>query len=68
MYTTAQVAAGFGVTTGAVRQWVMAGRIVPTEKANLRGDHRFSREVVQEFAQRNGLVFKEPTQTSTASN
>jgi DNA-binding transcriptional MerR regulator len=60
LYTTAEVAAGFQVTTDGVRQWIKRGQIIPTEKANLRGDHRFSREEIERFALINGLVFRDP--------
>ena len=58
--TTAQVAVGFGVSESTVRNWVMTGKITPAQKANLRGDHRFSSEEVARFARVNGLVFAQP--------
>lgn len=62
MLTTAQVAAGFGVTVATVSNWVTSGKITPTQKANLRGDFRFSREAIEEFAKEHGLTFRDQQQ------
>jgi DNA-binding transcriptional MerR regulator len=60
MYTTAQLAAGFGVKEVTVRSWVAQGSIVPAAKANLRGDHRFTPEEVARFAREHQMIFIAP--------
>ena len=49
MYTTNEVAEGFGVTRQTIQNWVEAGKLAYSSKRNLRGDRLFDPVKIEEL-------------------